>query len=329
MSELKRTSTVNMPSERKVDISQALKKAKTVTTATGVIQHLNRRRMSAIGGIGYNILVAIDGTKESWKALDAVLYFLDTEQDILSTLTVKDSTTPEDIEKQIKQVVADANNKLQPWQLRTKVVNPSAERTKDRILEYTNKGNYDLLAIGMQGRKNNKINPQRVYGSLSDPSIRGAKCTTLIAPSHAELPPKGESAVFVVLIDGSIHSNLAYETARAWMKEGDYLYVIKVEDPRGDDPDVPTNLRSSFLGRQYVSKLDDLDNASFELLSGKKLVPEIVDFCRKKDAHFLLCGADQMKEWADKGKMFDSVSDALVRESECFVIISQLNILQE
>merc|ERR1719427_87171 len=85
-------------------VCKALRKAKAVMTASGLVQNLNRRRMSAIGGIGYNILVAIDGTKESWKALDAVLYFVDSQRDILSTLTIKDNTTPKDIESQIKKV---------------------------------------------------------------------------------------------------------------------------------------------------------------------------------------------------------------------------------
>jgi len=306
---------------------QLLTKVKAVATASGAVSEMKRRRISAIGGIGYSILVAVDGSKESWKALDAVLYFLDAEQDMLHTITIIEDGMSEDIAVQIKQVVEKANEDLQDWQVNSKVLPQNDIRIKERILDYTNKGNYDLLAVGMQGRKDSTLNPQRVFGSLSDPSLRAAKCTTLIAPSKAILPEDGESAVFVVVVDGSINSNLAYETARAWMKEGDHLHVIKVEDPRGDEPDMPTNMRSSFVGRQYASKLDDLENSCFELITGKKVVPEIIEFCKQKDAHFLLCGADNMECWVNKSEMFGSVSDPLVKNSECFVIISQLNIL--
>jgi len=312
-----------------VNVSRALRKAKALGVVSSVCQDMSRRRISAIGGIGYNILVAIDGTKESWKALDAVLYFFDVQQDLLNTITIRETGISENISDKIQSNVKNVVGDLKKWQLSSKILDQSKARTKERIIDYTNSGNYDLLALGMQGRKNNAMNPQRVFGSLTDPSVRAAKCTTLIAPSRAELPEGDESAVFVVVVDGSINANLAYETARAWMKEGDYLYVIKVEDPRGDEPDIPTNMRSSFVGRQYVSKLDDLENACFELISGKKLVPEIIEFCKKKDAHFLLCGADEMKSFMEKSASIGSVSDALVRDSECFVIISQLNILQE
>jgi len=306
---------------------QLLTKVKAVATASGAVSEMKRRRISAIGGIGYSILVAVDGSKESWKALDAVLYFLDAEQDMLHTITILEDAISEDIKGKIKQVVEKGNGDLQDWQLSSKVLPQNDTRTKDRILDYTNKGSYDLLAVGMQGRKDSTINPQRVFGSLSDPSLRSAKCTTLIAPSKAILPAEGESAVFVVVVDGSINSNLAYETARAWMKEGDHLHVIKVDDPRGDEPDMPTNMRSSFVGRQYASKLDDLENSCFQVIAGKKVVPEIIEFCKQKDAHFLLCGADNMESWVNKSEMFGSVSDPLVKNSECFVIISQLNIL--
>jgi len=248
---------------------------------------------------------------------------------MLNTITIREKGISENIDIEIQSKVHNVISDLKKWQLSSKILDPSEKRTKDRIIDHTNSGNYDLLALGMQGRKNNVMNPQRVFGSLTDPSVRAAKCTTLIAPSCAELPEGDESAVFVVVVDGSINSNLAYETARAWMKEGDYLHVIKVEDPRGDEPDIPTNMRSSFIGRQYISKLDDVENACFELISGKKLVPEIIEFCKQKDAHFLLCGADEMKSFVDKSTTIGSISDALVRDSECFVIISQLNILQE
>jgi len=198
--------------------------------------------------------------------------------------------------------------------------------SRDRILDLVGRDNYDLLALGMQGRKNTDMNPQRIFGDINDLSVRASKCTTLIAPSRAVLPAEDESGIFVVVIDGSINSNHAYETARAWMKEGDYLYVIKVGDPRGDEPDTPSKLRSSFLGKQYATKLSDLEHSSFQVLTGNKLVPEIIEFCRQKNAHFLFHGADEMRAWANKGDVIGSVSDALVKESECFLIISRLNI---
>jgi len=305
------------------------KKVRSVAKTAGAIKKMRARRISAIAGIGYKILVAVDGTKESWKALDAVLYFLDKQTDSLTTITITDSKTSENIKSEIKRVVEKSDVGLKKEKLQTKVMTNNNVRPKDRVLEFTNKGNYDLLAVGMQGRRCSEMNPQRVYGSLNDPSIRAAKCTKLIAPNCAELPAEGECAVFVVVIDGSVNSNYAYETCRQWLKEGDYLYVIKVGDPRGDEPDVPTNLRSSFLGRQYSMRLEDLDTASFEVITGKSVVPQIIEFCNKKNAHFLMCGADEMQTWMAKGEMIGSVSDALVRESSCFVIISQLNIVHD
>lgn len=322
-------------------MSNGLRKAKTspslsasrswqrAHTAASALISKRRRRISAIGGVHYHILVSIDGTKEGWRALNAVMYFFDTAKDILTTVTIKFSNTPKDIEAQITRVVKKTYPHLSPHQLRTIVWDKNDVPSRDRILDLVGRENYDLLALGMQGRRNNDMNPLRIFGETNDLSVRASKCTTLIAPSCAELPAEDESGIFVVVVDGSLNSNHAYETARAWMKEGDYLYVIKVGDPRGDEPDTPTKLRSSFLERQYASKLSDLENASFHLLTGNKLAPEIIEFCRQKNAHFLFHGADEMRAWANKGDVIGSVSDALVKESECFLIISRLNILQE
>jgi len=303
-----------------------MRKAQTIAPA---IQSSCRRRISAMDGIHFNILLSVDGTKESWKALNAVLYFFDSAADVLNTVTFKDYNTPKGIKATIIREVRKICPNLNPWQLQIEILHKNSKSTRDRIIDMLGKQNYDLLALGMQGRKNNFMNPQRIFGNTKDLSLRGAKCTTLIAPSRAELPAPNKSGVFVVIIDGTINSSLAYETARAWMKEGDQLWVIKVGDPRGDEPNTPMNMRSSFLGRQYVSKLSDLENASFQLLTGKKLVPEIIQFCRQKDAHFLFCGADEMKTWANKEDVIGSVSDSLIKESECFLIISRLNILQQ
>jgi len=202
-------------------------------------------------------------------------------------------------------------------------------RAKDRVIEFMSKGDYDIAALGVQGRKCSNINPQRIMGSFRDPSMRSVTCTTLLAPNCAELPEQGESAVFVVVVDGSINSQHAYETAREWLKEGDHLYVIKVGDPRGDAPDLPRKMRSSYLGRQYNNKIVDLKNATFEVITGKKIVPKIIQFCKEKGAHFLLCGTDQMQTWQNKGCMIGSVSDGLVKEAECFVIIAQMKILHK
>lgn len=322
-------------------MSDGLRKAKTepffiasrslqrAHTAASAIISSSRRRISAICGVHYHILVSIDGTKEGWRALDAVMYFFDSAKDILHTVTIKDSNTPKDIEAEIARVIKKTYPHLGPHQLRTMVLDKNDVPSRDRILDLVGRKNYDLLALGMQGRKNNKMNPQRIFGDISDLSVRASKCTTLIAPSCAELPAEDESGIFVVVIDGSKNSNHAYETARAWMKEGDHLYVIKVGDPRGDEPDTPLKLRSSFLGKQYAKKLNDLENASFLLLTGKKLVPQIIEFCRQKNAHFLFHGVDEMRTWANKGDVIGSVSDALVKESESFLIISRINILQE
>jgi len=287
----------------------------------------HRRRISAMGGIHYNILIPIDATKESWRALAAVLYFFDLEKDVLNTISIKDKK--KDITTEIKHVVEKTFPTIAPWQLRTVVLEPGNKITRDRILDLVSKHNYDLLALGIQGRKNNFMNPQRIFGNKKDLSMRSAKCTTLIAPYCAELPVEDESGVFVVVIDGSINSQHAYETARAWMKEGDYLYAIKVDDPRGDDPETPVKMRSSFVGRQYASKLSDMENASYLQLSGKKIVPEIIQFCRQVNAHFLFCGADEMRTWANDGDVIGSVSDSLVKESECFLIVSRINIVHE
>jgi len=326
-------------------MSDTLKKAKTMASRASLVDRIepfirakttvakilskNRRRISALGGIHYNILVPIDATKESWRALAAVLYFFDLEKDIVNTISIKDSTKGKDITTEIKRVVEKTFPSIAPWQLRTDVLEPGNEITRDRILDLVSKHNYDLLALGIQGRKNNPMNPQRIFGNGKDLSVRSAKCTTLIAPSCAELPVEDESGVFVVVIDGSINSQHAYETARAWMKEGDYLYAIKVDDPRGDDPKTPVTMRSSFVGRQYSTKLSDMENASYLQLSGKKIVPEIIQFCREVNAHFLFCGADEMRTWANDGDVIGSVSDSLVKESECFLIVSRINIVHE
>jgi len=304
-------------------------KMKCLVAATHAIGRISNRRLIAMDGIGYKILVSIDNSKESWKALEAVLYLADSENDILHTITIKDSQTPDGIKDEIKRVVKNAGLNFVTGNFKITILDENISRTKDRVIEFVKRGNYDIAAVGMQGRKFSDINPQKVMGSFSDPSLRDVTCPMLIAPNCAELPEQGESAIFVVVVDGSMNSQHAYKTARGWLKEGDHLYVINVCDPRGDEPEVPATLRSSYLGRQYFSKNSDLNNATFELLIGQKVVPKIIEFCHEKGAHFLLCGTDQMQTWQNKGGMIGSISDALVREAECFVIISQLQILHQ
>lgn len=302
---------------------------KSVLAASNVVKVMNNRRITAMAGVGYKMLVAIDESKESWKALQGVLYLADSEQDILSTITIRDSHTSPKIKAEIKRFIEDSGIGFKSSQVIINILKENHIRPKDRIINFMRKGGYDLIGCGIQGRTSSDINPKRVLGSFHDPSMRIVTCTTLFAPSWAELPEKGGRAVFVVVVDGSINSNHAYETARAWLKENDYLYVIKVIDPRGDEPDIPQKMRSSFLGIQYGAKLKDLSNSSFEVIAGKLIVPEIIQFCREKGAHFLLCAADEMGTWVDKGETFASVSDNLVKEGECFVIISQRKIIQK
>jgi len=303
-------------------------KMKCLVTAKQAVKIMNNRRLTALEGISYKMLVTIDNSKESWKALDALLYLADSD-DTLHTITIKDRQTPNEIQEDIKEVVKKSGKKFASGKFKIHTLQQNSIRSKDRVIEFMRKGEYDIAALGMQGRKSSEMNPQRVMGSFSDPSMRSVTCTTLIAPTHAALPEEGESAVFVVVVDGTINSQHAYETAREWLKEGDHLYVIKVGDPRGDAPDLPRNMRSSYLGRQYNNKIVDLDNATFEVITGKKIVAKITQFCNEKGAHFLLCGTDQMHIWQNKGCMIGSVSDGLVKEAECFVIIAQLKILHK
>jgi len=303
-------------------------KMKCLVTAKQAVKIMSYRRLTALEGISYKMLVTIDNSKESWMALNAVLYLADSD-DTLHTITIKDDHTPSTIQADIKQAVKNSGKKFASGRFKIHMLKENSTRPKDRVIEFMRRGEYDIAALGMQGRKSSDMNPQRVMGSFSDPSMRSVTCTTLIAPTHAELPEQGESAVFVVVVDGSINSQHAYETAREWLKEGDHLYVIKVGDPRGDAPDLPTKMRSSYLGRQYNNKIVDLENATFEVITGKSIVPKIMQFCNEKGAHFLLCGTDQMHVWQNKGRMIGSVSDGLVKEAECFVIIAQLKILHK
>jgi len=262
----------------------------------------SRRRISAMVGMYYSILVSLDGTKESWKAFHAAMYFFDSAKDVLSTITIKDSNTPNDIQSTIKDKVTAAFPDLNLRQLQTTISNQNDESSRQRILDMVSKHNYDLLALGMPGFKNDDTNPQRIFGSVLDLSVRASTCTTLISPSSARVPCTDESAVYVVVIDGSTTNTNTYETVRAWMKEGDYLYVIQIEDPRGAKPDSKIKMRTSSLGRQYAMKLSDREKGDFSLLTGHQLVPAIIEYCNLTGAHFLFCGADQMWTWAKKGQ---------------------------
>jgi len=304
-------------------------KIKTLVKAKQAVKIMSNRRLTALEGISYKMLVAIDNTKESWKAFDAVLYLADSENDTLHTITIKDSQTPDNIKEEIERIVKESGKEFPSGKLKIHMLKENSIRAKDRVIEFMSKGDYDIAALGVQGRKCSDINPQRIMGSFRDPSMRSVTCTTLLAPNCAQLPEQGESAIFVVVVDGSINSQHAYETAREWLKEGDHLYVIKVGDPRGDAPDLPRKMRSSYLGRQYNNKIHDLKNAAFEIITGKKIVPKIIEFCKEKGAHFLLCGTDQMHTWQNKGCMIGSISDGLVKEAECYIIIAQMKILQK
>jgi len=303
--------------------------AKTAGIAKRLRSNQRKRRLTAIAGIGYHVLVAVDGSKESWKALQAVLYFLDDAMDSLTTVTIRDEKTPKDIEKQIKKFIDASNIKLPSKRLSINIQNKNTRRAKERLIEIANKGQFDLFALGMQGRKNSKMNRLKVFGSCSDLSVRAVKCSTLIARSIAELPAEGESAVFVVAVDGTTNSDHAFSIAKSFMKEDDFLYVVHVSGPHGDGPEVPIRSRGSFLNMQFEGRMDGLKNWKFERLHGKSIAKELIDFCNEKEAHFLMCGADEMDSWVKHELMLGSVSEMCVKESECFVITTQLNVIKD
>jgi len=285
----------------------------------------SHRRISAIVGIHYNILVSIDETDESWRALNAVLYLFDSAKDILNTVTINDINTPKGIRSKIKRVVTANFPDLDLWQLCSTIVNENNEPTKQRILDMVSKHNYDLFAVGMPGSKNDAKNPLRIFDNIMDLSLRASKCTTLISPSGARIPFEDESAVYVVVIDESTTDTNTYETVRAWMREGDYLHLIQVKDPREEKPDSQIKMRTFFMGRQYALKLSDREKGDSFMLTGNELVPAIIKYCNQAGAHFLFCGADQMWTWANNAQMGGPSGDALVRACKCFLIICRLN----
>jgi len=134
------------------------------------------------------------------------LYFLDGEMDKLTTLTFEEPKTPADIQEQIRKVIDESGVGIPKKRVKIIIQKESKVRAKERIIGFANQGDFDLLALGIQGRKNNKMNRLRVFGSESDLSVRSVKCSTLIAKACAYLPSEGESANFVVGVHGSTNA---------------------------------------------------------------------------------------------------------------------------
>jgi len=134
------------------------------------------------------------------------LYFLDGEKDKLTTLTFEEPKTPADIQEQIRKVIDEIGVGIPKKSVKIIIQKESKVRAKERIIGFANQGDFDLLALGIQGRKNNKMNRLRVFGSESDLSVRSVKCSTLITKACAYLPSEGESANFVVGVHGSTNA---------------------------------------------------------------------------------------------------------------------------
>jgi len=78
---------------------------------------------------------------------------------------------------------------------------------------------------------------------------------------------EGQSAV--LLLSRTVLLTQSQHTSSSEMDEKvGLLHVTNIECPRGDEPDVFTNMRSSF-GGYCASMLDDLENQCCELITGK------------------------------------------------------------
>jgi len=297
------------------------KKVNEEANASGTSKRRSRR-LSSLAGKGYKVLVAIDGSKESWKTFEAVLYFLDGKKDELTTLTIEEPKTQADIKEKIRKVIDESGVGIPQKSVKIVIQEEREVRAKERIIKFANQGNFDLLALGIQGRKNSNMNRLRVFGSESDLSVRSVKCSTLIAKACAYLPREGESAKFVVGVHASTNAWHAYKTARAFMKEDDFLYLVYIS-PNGE---VSKEFQEKF---HFSEDMKDLKNYKFETLQGKAVAKELVDFCKKENAHFLFVGSDEMETWVEKEEMLGSISDVCVKDSECFVITTQLNVFEK
>jgi len=100
------------------------------------------------------------------------------------------------------------------------------------------------------------------------------------------------------------------------------LYVVYIS-PNGE---VSKEFHEKF---QFREDMKELKNYKFEVLQGTGVAKKLVDFCNEKNAHFLLVGADEMETWVEKEEMLGSISDDCVRDSECFVITTQLNVYEK
>jgi len=107
------------------------------------------------------------------------------------------------------------------------------------------------------------------------------------------------------------------------MKQDDFLHVVLVCGPNGEGP------KEQYTIKQFSEDLEDLDNSNFEVLQGNNVGKVLVKFCKEKDAHFFLCGSDEMENWLEKKEMLGSISDSCVEDSECFVITTQLNVFEK
>jgi nucleotide-binding universal stress UspA family protein len=130
-----------------------------------------------------NLLVCVDGSKNSIKALDYSARLAEVMGSKITLLNVQEKrlfdSSPETIEKLGEKILLDAEKTIRGKKMK---VDKRLEIgvSSDVIVQFAEKGNYDLIVLGRRGLGNIK---RFLLGSISDDVSHKAKCSVLIVPT--------------------------------------------------------------------------------------------------------------------------------------------------
>jgi nucleotide-binding universal stress UspA family protein len=129
-----------------------------------------------------NLLVCIDGSENSIRALDYALRFAEKIGSEVALLNVQEQRLHKASPKTAEELSGKILSKALGAAGRTKIkVDKKLEFgvVPDRIVEVAEKGNYDLIVLGSRGLG---VVSRFLLGSVSDDVSHKAKCSVLIVP---------------------------------------------------------------------------------------------------------------------------------------------------
>ncbi|MES1909590.1 MAG: hypothetical protein MHM6MM_002306 [Cercozoa sp. M6MM] len=198
---------------------------------------------------------------------------------------------------------------------RFRMVFPRAGKTaRDAVVRGSIKINADYIVVATHHRKQKNTNAT-VIGSTVDASVREAPASALVVKPCSE-PVPVQGCKFLVALDPTPGADAAFRRALAMAREGDSVTVLHVVHPVDiDGQEVAQRLRQK-VEQIQMPHLD----VSFRLVESHHIAETIMKCAKEIEAHVIVVGIEAE---VSTGLHLGSVSDAIVRKSDCMVLASQ------